>query len=77
MSIADDGSVRRAVILTSVPTARQLTENPYHDRIENDILVYAGARREGDQTLGGVNKRLPQQLPPLKVSRRLGKRPVP
>lgn len=62
MSIADDGTVRRAVILTSVPTARQLSENPYHDRIENDILVYTGAGREGEQTLGGVNKRLPQQM---------------
>lgn len=62
MSIGDDGNVRRAVILTSVPTARQLSENPYHDRIEGDILVYTGAGREGEQTLGGVNKRLPQQL---------------
>ncbi|MBM4109430.1 MAG: hypothetical protein FJ255_11590 [Phycisphaerae bacterium] len=62
MSIADEGSVRRVVILTSVPTARQLSEHPYHDRIENDILVYTGAGREGEQTLGGVNKRLPQQL---------------
>lgn len=62
MSIKEDGSVRRAVILTSVPTARQLSENPYHDRIENDTLVYTGAGREGEQTLGGVNKRLPQQL---------------
>jgi hypothetical protein len=62
MSIAEDGSVRRAVILTSIPTARQLSENPYHDRIENDVLVYTGAGREGDQTLGGVNKRLPQQM---------------
>jgi hypothetical protein len=62
MSVSDNGTVRRAVILTSVPTARQLSENPYHDRIENDILVYTGAGREGEQTLGGVNKRLPQQL---------------
>ncbi|MFN0132852.1 MAG: restriction endonuclease [Phycisphaerales bacterium] len=62
ISVAADGSVHRAVILTSVPTARQLSENPYHDRIENDILVYTGAGREGEQTLGGVNKRLPQQL---------------
>lgn len=62
LSVTDDGSVRRAVILTSVPTARQLSENPYRDRIESDILVYTGAGREGEQTLGGVNRRLPQQL---------------
>lgn len=62
MSITDSGEVRRAVILTSVPTARQLSENPYHDRIEDGVLVYTGAGREGEQTLGGVNKRLPQQL---------------
>lgn len=53
--------VRRAVVLTSDPSARQLTENPYHDRIEGDVLVYTGAGREGDQTLGGVNRRIPQQ----------------
>lgn len=62
VSIGAHGVVRRTVILTSVPTARQRIENPYHDRIENDILVYTGAGREGDQTLGGVNSRLPQQL---------------
>lgn len=62
ISTSNDGSVRRAVVLTSVPSARQLSENPYHDRIENDILVYTGSGREGEQTLGGVNKRVPQQL---------------
>ena len=62
ISLGEHGAVRRAVILTSVPNARQGMENPYHDRIENDILVYTGAGREGNQTLGGVNSRLPQQL---------------
>lgn len=62
ISMATDGAVRRAVVLTSVPTARQLSENPYHDRIENDILVYTGTGRQGAQTLGGINRRLPQQL---------------
>jgi hypothetical protein len=62
VSLAEDGSARRTVILTSAPTARQLSENPYHDRIENDILVYTGAGLEGVQTLGGVNMRIPQQL---------------
>lgn len=56
------GNVRRAVILTSIPSARQASENPYHDRIEGDVLTYTGAGREGSQTLSGVNKRLPQQL---------------
>jgi restriction endonuclease Mrr len=50
------------VVLTAAPTARQASENPYHDRIEDDVLVYTGAGREGDQTLGGVNKRIPQQF---------------
>jgi HJR/Mrr/RecB family endonuclease len=53
--------VRRAVVLTSDPSARQVKENPYHDRIEGDVLVYTGAGREGDQALGGVNRRIPQQ----------------
>lgn len=56
------GNVKRAVLLTSIPSARQASENPYHDRIEGDVLTYTGAGREGSQTLSGVNKRLPQQL---------------
>jgi hypothetical protein len=62
LSLADDGTPRRMVIMTSLPTARQVTENPYHDRIESDTLVYTGAGREGDQTLGGMNQRIPQQF---------------
>lgn len=62
VSIGDEGVIRRAVIMTSTPPARQAKENPYHDRVENGILVYTGAGLEGDQSLGGVNKRLPQQL---------------
>lgn len=54
--------LRRLVLTTSLPSARQLKENPYHDRVEGDVLVYTGAGREGDQTLGGVNKRIPQQI---------------
>ncbi|MFH1108660.1 MAG: restriction endonuclease [Planctomycetota bacterium] len=61
LNIGDDDVVRRTVIMTSVPTARQAKENPYHDRIEGDTLAYTGAGREGDQSLAGVNKRLPQQ----------------
>jgi hypothetical protein len=61
LNIGNDDVVRRTVIMTSVPTARKAKENPYHDRIEGDTLVYTGAGREGDQSLAGVNKRLPQQ----------------
>lgn len=57
----DDGTVRRAVLFTSVPTARIAAENPYHDRLEGDVLVYTGAGQEGDQPLGGQNKRLLEQ----------------
>ncbi|HET7626518.1 MAG TPA: restriction endonuclease [Verrucomicrobiae bacterium] len=58
----DNGDISRAVLMTSVPLARKAKENPYHDRIENGILTYTAAGREGDQTLAGMNKRLPTQL---------------
>ncbi len=48
--------------MTSVPDARREAENPYHDRTEGNILTYTGAGREGDQSLAGVNKRIPQQI---------------
>jgi hypothetical protein len=61
MSTDDTGQIKRAVLLTSVPTARIRSENPYHDRIEGNVLVYTGAGQEGDQVLGGRNKRLLEQ----------------
>ena len=61
IKLMPDRSVARMVIMTAVPGARQARENPYHDRIEGDVLVYTGAGREGHQTLAGVNKRIPQQ----------------
>jgi len=57
-----DDNISHAVLMTSVPTIRKVRENPYHDRIENDILTCTAACREGDQTLAGLNKRLPTQL---------------
>jgi hypothetical protein len=56
-----DGSVRRAVLFTSIPTAKIAAENPYHDRLEGDVLVYTAEGRAGDQVLGGRNHRLAQQ----------------
>jgi hypothetical protein len=58
---AQDGSVRRLVIMTSLPDARQIAENPYHDRIEGEVLTYTGAGRKGNQNLAGPNARIPQQ----------------
>ncbi len=55
------GGVRRAAIFTSIPTARQLAENPYHDRIEGDVLVYTGSGKAGDQLLSGPNAQLKRQ----------------
>ncbi len=61
MKTAASGDVERLVIFTSIPTARQLAENPYHDRLEGDILIYTGAGRAGDQSVSGANARLAQQ----------------
>lgn len=55
------GIVERVVILTSIPTARQRAENPYHDRLEGEILIYTGAGKAGDQSVSGANARLAQQ----------------
>jgi len=62
VSVGDEGNTKRLVVMTSVPNARQAKENPYHDRIEGDVLVYTGAGLEGDQTLAGFNRRIPQQI---------------
>jgi restriction endonuclease Mrr len=55
------GAVQRMVLLTSAREARNEKENPYHDRTEAGILVYAGAGLHGDQALGGINRRIVEQ----------------
>ena len=55
------GSVERLAIFTALATPRQLLENPYHDRLEGEVLTYTGAGRVGDQMVSGVNSRLVQQ----------------
>jgi hypothetical protein len=61
VSLDNKRHVRRVVLLTAAPTAKIERENPYHDRIEGDVLVYSAAGLHGDQTLGGANKRLSTQ----------------
>jgi hypothetical protein len=54
-------SVSRVAIMVSVQDSRITSENPYHDRLENDILTYTEAGKTGEQTLAGVNLRLIEQ----------------
>lgn len=54
----ENGLTKRGVLFTSVPSGRILSENPYHDRIEGDVLVYTAQGRKGEQGFGGQNQRL-------------------
>jgi Restriction endonuclease len=57
-----NGNVRHVAIMTAAEdSGRLLSENPYRDRIEGDVLVYTAQGREGDQALAGRNKRLVEQ----------------
>lgn len=58
--VGNDGTTRRAVLFTSVPDGKLLSENPYQDRIEQDVLIYTAQGRKGDQGFGGQNQRLLQ-----------------
>jgi len=60
-SVGPDGQVRRMAVFTSVPTPRQLVENPYRDRLEGDTLVFTGTGRAGAQAMAGLNARLAEQ----------------
>ena len=42
-----NGETRRLVVMTSNPSTKVAKENPYHDRIEGDIIVYTAAGLEG------------------------------
>jgi hypothetical protein len=59
--VGKDGKVRRMVVMTSLPSAKVLRENPYHDRVEGDVLVYTAAGLEGRQEFSGINRRLLEQ----------------
>lgn len=56
-----DGSIRRLVLLTALPTAKNAAENPYHDRVEGDVLIYTGQGLRGDQEPSGPNRPLTEQ----------------
>jgi hypothetical protein len=50
-----------AVMTAAEDSERLISENPYRDRIEGDILIYTAQGKEGDQVLTGRNKRLVEQ----------------
>jgi HJR/Mrr/RecB family endonuclease len=60
-SIGKDGKLDFIVLMTTRESANYKFVNPYHDKIEDGILVYTGAGSTGDQTLSGVNKRIVEQ----------------
>ncbi|MBI2868029.1 MAG: restriction endonuclease [Chloroflexi bacterium] len=61
-SLDSNKNVRHVAILTATEDSGKMSsDNPYHDRIEGDILLYTGQGREGDQQLTGQNKRLTEQ----------------
>jgi HJR/Mrr/RecB family endonuclease len=56
-----DKAILRAIVMTSVEGFHGSGENPYHDRLESDVLTYTAAGKVGEQTLAGVNSRLIEQ----------------
>lgn len=56
-----DKAVVRAAIMTSVQDFHQAGENPYHDRLEGEVLTYTAAGKLGEQTLSGINNRIIEQ----------------
>jgi hypothetical protein len=54
-------AVVRAAIMTSVRDFHVSGENPYHDRLEGDILTYTAAGKKGEQSLSGMNRRVIEQ----------------
>ena len=61
-SLDSNGNVRHVAIMTAAEdSGRLLSENPYRDRIEGNVLIYTAQGREGDQALAGRNKRLVEQ----------------
>jgi HJR/Mrr/RecB family endonuclease len=61
-SIRTDSRLKHLAVMTTLETApKRKQENPYEDRIEDDILLYTASGKEGDQKLEGKNKRLLEQ----------------
>lgn len=51
-----------AIITKLENNPKNILENPYRDRIEENILIFTGQGKSGDQNLSGRNKRIPEQF---------------
>lgn len=61
-SVDEKKNLRYIAIITSAEESeKRFYENPYVDRIENDVLIYTAQGRSGDQQITGRNKRLLEQ----------------
>ncbi len=61
-SVDVNKNLNHLVILTTTEQyEKNITENPYHDRIENNVLTYTAQGRTGDQEIIGRNKRILEQ----------------
>jgi Restriction endonuclease len=55
-------NLRHLAIMTAAHTyEKNITENPYNDRIENGILTYTAQGRRGHQEITGRNRRILEQ----------------
>ncbi|MEJ7862202.1 MAG: restriction endonuclease [Pyrinomonadaceae bacterium] len=62
-SIGTNGKLQHLALMTATETSgKRKGENPYHDRIEGNVLVYTGTGRKGNHQLTGKNKRLTEQI---------------
>lgn len=61
-SLDETGNLRYIAIMTSTESARgSYSDNPYHDRVEGDILIYTAQGKSDNQLLSGRNKRILEQ----------------
>ena len=62
-SVDASRKIRHIAIVTKLAgTGQNTLENPYQDRIEENILVFTGQGKAGDQMLTGRNKRITEQF---------------
>lgn len=55
--------IRHIAIITKLGgNGQNILENPYQDRIEENILIFTGQGKAGDQSLTGRNKRIIEQF---------------